>query len=43
MIFKGPKDDPNRKGVVFWELSWTPTEKDHGNHIVCGMAGDATG
>jgi hypothetical protein len=43
MLFTGPKDDPNRKGVVFWELSWTPTAKDHGNHIVCGMAGDATG
>ena len=43
MIFTGPVDDPSKKGAVFWELSWTPTAKDRGNHIVCAMAEDLTG
>ncbi|CAC5357317.1 unnamed protein product [Mytilus coruscus] len=43
MVVKGPTNDPKRVGVVFWELSWTPTVNDQGNHIVCGMAEDSTG
>ncbi|XP_076098516.1 uncharacterized protein LOC143068389 [Mytilus galloprovincialis] len=43
MVLKGPTNLPNRAGVVFWEMSWTPTVKDQGNHIVCGMAEDSTG
>ncbi|XP_063425719.1 mucin-2-like isoform X1 [Mytilus trossulus] len=43
MVVKGPTNVPNRAGVVSWELSWTPTVNDQGNHIVCGMAEDSTG
>ncbi|CAG2251248.1 unnamed protein product [Mytilus edulis] len=43
MVLKGPTNLPNRAGVVFWEMSWTPTVNDKGNHIVCGMAEDSTG
>lgn len=43
MVLKGPTNVLNRAGVVSWEVSWTPTVNDKGNHIACGMAEDSTG
>ena len=37
------KDDPTRAGVKFWDMTWTPTAKDRGANILCGIVDDTLG
>ena len=37
------KDDPTRPGVKFWDMTWTPTAKDKGANILCGIVDDTLG
>ena len=37
------KDDASRPGVKYWDITWTPDQKDKGANILCGIADDDTG